>query len=364
MEHNNIYDAVFKVNHAEGSGSCFFLKQYGIFVTNYHVIEGFREVGIQDNNKNSSLARVILANPSIDIALLWSEDDFSSLPEIKISDQEEIKIGQKINVAGYPYGMPFSLTEGTVSSPKQLMDNNYFIQTDAAVNPGNSGGPMFDDKNELVAITVSKLKDADNMGFGIPVAALKKILKHVGELDKTKFNVQCNSCDEFISDKVEYCPSCGSKLPDKVFNHRELTDLAVFCEEAISNLGINPILAREGFEYWKFYKGSSEIRMFIFERSYLYCTSPINILPKKDLEPVLTYMLSDQISPYQMGLDENQIFITYRIYLYDIMSDNKHKEEIKKNITNLAIKADELGNFMVQKYGCELSQFSKKEAVK
>lgn len=361
MAHNNIYDAVFKVNHAEGSGSCFYLKQYDIFVTNYHVVEGFREVGIQDNDKNPSLARVILVNPSRDIAFLKGEGDFSALPEIKLSEVEEVSIGQKINVAGYPYGMPFSVTEGTVSSPKQLMDNNYFIQTDAAVNPGNSGGPMFDDKNELVAVTVSKIKDADNMGFGVPVASLKEILKHFGELDQTKFNVQCNSCDEFITEEVEYCPSCGNKLADKVFNKRELTDLAVFCEEAISNLGINPILARQGFEYWKFYKGSSEIRMFIYDRGYLYCTSPINILPKKDLEPVLTYLLSGDVKPYQLGLDENQIYITYRIYIYDIFSDDHYKEEIKNNISNLAVKADELDNFLVNNYGCELSQFSKKE---
>lgn len=360
MAHNNIYDAVFKVNHAEGSGSCFYLKQYGLFVTNYHVVEGFREVGIQDNDKNPSLAKVILVNPSRDIALLSSDEDFSSLPDIKLTEEEEVKIGQKINVAGYPYGMPFSVTEGTVSSPKQLMDNNYFIQTDAAVNPGNSGGPMFDDKNELVAITVSKIKDADNMGFGIPVVSLKEILKHIDELDKTKYNVQCNSCDEFISEKVDYCPSCGNKLPDKVFNQRELTDLAIFCEEAISNLGINPILARQGFEYWKFYKGSSEIRMFIYDRGYLYCTSPINILPKKDLEPVLTYMLSGAVKPYQLGLDENQIYISYRLYIYDIFSDDKYKEEIKRNLTNLAVKADELDNYLVKNYGCELSQFAKK----
>ena len=359
MAHNNIFDTVFKVNHAEGSGSCFYLKKYNIFVTNYHVVDGFREVGIQDNDKNSSLAKVILVNPSRDIALLSAEGDFSSLPEITISDIEEVPIGQKINVAGYPYGMPFSVTEGTVSSPKQLMDNNYFIQTDAAVNPGNSGGPMFNDKHELIAVTVSKIKDADNMGFGIPVASLREILKHIDDLDKTKFNVQCNSCDEFISEEVEFCPSCGNKLADKVFSQRELTDLALFCEEAIRQIGINPILARMGFEYWKFYRGSSEIRMFVYERSYLYCTSPINILPKKDIEPVLTYLLSDAVKPYQLGLDENQIFITYRVYIYDIFSD--YKEEIRNNITNLAIKADELDNFLVANYGCEFSQFAKKE---
>lgn len=360
MAHNNIYDSVFKVNHAGGSGTCFYLKQYNIFVTNYHVVEGFREVGVQDNDKNSYLGKVVLVNPLRDIALLSVEGDFSSLPEIKLSEVEETAIGQKINVAGYPYGMPFSLTEGTVSSPKQLMGNNYFIQTDAAVNPGNSGGPMFNDKQELIAITVSKIKDADNMGFGIPISALKKILDHIDNLDRSKFNVQCDSCDAFIASEEEFCPSCGNKLPEKVFDVRGLTDLAVFCEEAIKEIGLNPILARQGHEYWKFHQGSSEIRVFVYQRNYLFCTSPINILPKKDLEPVLAYLLSDAVQPYQLGLDENQIYLSYRVYIGDIFSD--YKEEIRKNIVNMALKADELDNFLVDTYGCELSEYAKKDA--
>lgn len=361
MAHNNIYDAIFKVNHAGGSGSCFYLKQYNLFVTNYHVVEGYREVGLQDNDKNSYLAKVILVNPLRDIALLAAEEDFSSLPEIKLSEVPETTIGQKINVAGYPYGMPFSVTEGTVSSPKQLMGTNYFIQTDAAVNPGNSGGPMFNDQQELIAITVSKIKDADNMGFGIPVSSLKEVLDNIADIDRTMFHVECNSCNALIPTEEEFCTSCGNKLPENVFNKIGLTDLAVFCEEAIKEVGINPILARQGYEYWKFYKGSSEIRMFVYDRSYLFCTSPINILPKQDLEPVLTYLLSDAVKPYQLGLQDNQIYISYRVYIADIFTD--FKEEIRKNIINLALKADELDNFLVDEYKCEFSQFAKTDAI-
>ena len=94
--------------------------------------------------------------------------NFSALPEILLAEKE-VTLGQKINVAGNPFGMPFTATEGTVSSPRQLMDDTYYIQTDAAVNPGNSGGPMFNLDGEVVAITTSKMSNEDNMGFGIPV---------------------------------------------------------------------------------------------------------------------------------------------------------------------------------------------------
>jgi predicted RNA-binding Zn-ribbon protein involved in translation (DUF1610 family) len=229
------------------------------------------------------------------------------------------------------------------------------------VNPGNSGGPMFNDKNELVAITVSKFNNADNTGFGVPVSVLKTILESIAEVDTATFNVQCHSCDTVITNEEEYCPSCGEKLPENIFRERGLTDLAVFCEEAIGDMGINPVLARIGYENWCFHKGSAEIRMFVYNRSYLFCTSPINTLPKKDLEPALTYLLGANVKPFQLGLDGNQIYISYRIHISDIFSG--HREEVKKNITQLAFAADEQDNFLVAQFGCGFSEYAKKDAV-
>ena len=126
MEQNNIYKLVFKVTHAGGSGSCFYLKDYDLFVTNYHVVKGFH-----DNDRNPYLAKVVLVNPSLDIALLSVDGDFSALPSLNLAGDNSLSIGGKVCVAGYPYGMPFTVTEGSVSSPKQLVDGKYYIQTDA-----------------------------------------------------------------------------------------------------------------------------------------------------------------------------------------------------------------------------------------
>lgn len=356
----NIFNAVFKVNHAGGSGSCFYLKSINLFVTNFHVVDGYHNLAIQDNNKNSFLAKVVLVNPEADIALLSADGDFSALPDVALADVDTA-IGQKINVAGYPFGMPFTVTEGTVSSPKQLMNNSYYIQTDAAVNPGNSGGPMFNADGSVIGITVSKFSEADNMGFGIPVERLKKVLEDIGGLDTTIFNVQCNSCDGLISSEEEFCPSCGEKLPQNIFKERGLTELAEFCEKAIEEMGINPIIARVGYERWRFHKGSAEIRMFIYDRSYLFATSPLNILPKKDLEPVLTYLLGSENKPYQLGLDGNQIYISYRVHMSDVFSD--YADEVQKNLTNMALKADDLDNYLADTYGCEFSEYAKKDAI-
>ena len=80
------------------------------------------------------------------------------------------------------------------------------------------------------------------------------------------------------------------------------------------------------------------------------------------MEPILTYLLSaEDIKPYQLGLDGNQIYISYRIHMSDISS--AHAEEIQHNITNLAFKADELDNYLVDTFGCELSEYAKKDTI-
>lgn len=359
MEQNNIYRLVFKVTHSGGSGSCFYLKSYDLFVTNYHVVEGFHEVALHDNDRNPYLGRVVLVNPALDIALLAVEGDFTSLPELNLAEKES-QAGNKIYVAGYPYGMPFTITEGSVSSPKQLIDGKYYLQTDAAVNPGNSGGPMLNDNGEVVGVTVSKLTEADNMGFGIRVETLRKLLETVGELDRTVFQVQCGSCDELIAEEEEFCPSCGDKLPEGVFEERKQSPVAEFVESAIAQMGINPVLARNGYDSWLFHKGSSQIRIFVYDGNYLFSTSPINLLPKREVEPVLDYMLSEDFGPYKLGIDGRQIYIAYRIHLADITDDSQ--EEVRQNIVNLALRADEMDNMMVERFGCEFSEYTKGDA--
>ena len=125
-------------------------------------------------------------------------------------------------------------------------------------------------------------------------------------------------------------------------------------------MGIDPVLARDGYDSWLFHKGSSEIRIFVYDGAYLFSTSPITLLPKKEVEPVLDYMLSEDFGPYKLGIEGRQIYIAYRIHLSDITDASE--EEIRRNIVNLALKADEMDNMMVERFGCEFSEYSKADA--
>ncbi len=349
--------AIFKVNTASGSGTSFYLKDKNIFVTNYHVVGSHKSVSVQDANGKRYLANVILANPHEDIALLRTETTFD-LPQLELHLEADLKQGERVFVAGYPYGMPYTVTEGVISAPSQLMDGRHYIQTDAAVNPGNSGGPMISSSGKVIAITTSKFNNADNMGFGVPITMLAEEFNALTQISNSNFNLVCDSCAALISEESEYCNNCGQNIDLKYFAKPALSDLAIFCEKAIESLGINPVLTRHGHESWEFHVGSSLVRLFVYDKNYLYATSPINQLPNQNMGPFLEEILSMPIDPYKLGIYQKEIFVSYRVHLTDIFSPLQ--PDITKAIAGLFTKANELDDYFVEKFGCNYSIHSHK----
>lgn len=355
MQH--LENSIYKVITSGGTGTAFKASGYNVIITNFHVVRGNKIVAIEDSNKDRHLAYVVMVNPEVDLAFLNVESLKDQEGQIKIENQINIMNTQKVYINGYPFGMPFTVTEGIVSSPNQPMHGLNYIQTDAAVNPGNSGGPMLSADGVLMGVTTSKFNNADNVGFGIKHEDVIKQLNDYTFNDNV-YRVKCNSCDNFIEEETEFCPHCGNSIDPSVFEEFELSSFAKFIEDMLTEKGVNPILCRAGKDFWEFYQGSALVRIFIVDRNYLFATSPINILPKQNLRELYTYLNSNPISPYVLGVYENQIFVSFRTHLSDIYSDQK--DQIKKHIYNLALKADDLDDFLVNTYDCEMSSESKK----
>ncbi|MFI5151186.1 MAG: trypsin-like peptidase domain-containing protein [Bacteroidia bacterium] len=351
---NSLDKLIFKVNTASGSGTCFGLLSSQVFVTNYHVVQSFKQVCIEDDKKECHLADVILVDPKQDIAILRTARQLD-MPQLEFC-KTEVKRGENVYAAGFPYGMPLGITSGIVSSTNQILNNRSFLQVDAAINPGNSGGPLFNEQGEVVGIITSKFSDADNMGFAMPVAELAETLNFLDPAS-AGFAVRCHSCDELIKSRVKFCQSCGDQIDEKLFDDHELSKLSQFCEAAITDTGINPVIARKGNEFWEFHVGSALVRMFVWKNNYLCVTSPLNKLPKKNLEPLLRYLLSNPVPPYSLGIYDNTIYISCRTALTDI--DTSYKEQIRKNISGMLQKADDMDDYLVDTFGCEKTHFAK-----
>ncbi len=352
-------DSIFKINTSRGSGTGFLVKDKKFLITNYHVVRNFREIAVEDSTKNVFLGNVIYVNPSIDLAFIEVKDLEHISSGIAINKDVHPEGRDKLFVLGFPFGMPFTITEGIISSPDQIMDNRKYVQTDAAVNPGNSGGPMVNESGELIAVTTSKFTNADNVGFGIPFQTLVEEIENFEKIEPAQFTVACHSCKKGFNQVTEYCDSCGATLSKEHFDITPLSKLDEFVEGALTDLGINPVLARAGNSYWNFHQGSSNVRVFLYRNSYLFATSPMNELPKQDLGKLYEYLLSDPVQPYKLGVSENTIYISYRVHLEDVFSEKQ--DIIKKQLSELALKADDLDDFFVDNYACPMTEYSKEE---
>jgi len=347
---------IYKVITASGTGTGFYLPDYDCIVTNYHVVQGSKEVALEGADQNRYLAQVVMVNPEVDLAILKSDVPTSDTDNIIIKPNVEIANKGKVFIHGYPFGLPYTVTEGIISSARQIMGQRYYLQTDAAANPGNSGGPMLNADGVLLGVTTSKITDADNVAFGIPHSDLLRELEEYSATENV-FHVKCNSCNHYISEKSEFCPNCGNAIEKSVFEDFELSNFAAFVEEALSDLGMSPVLARSGRDQWEFHQGSALVRIFVYGGEYLIVTSPLNKLPGENLAELYEYILSELIPPYKFGIHENHIYISYRVHVSDIFS--AHSDEIKNYITSLAIRADELDDFFMDRFNCEMAIESK-----
>ena len=354
---DKLNNSIYKIITADGTGTGFKVENYDFVITNYHVIEGSKKVAVENHNRDKFMAHVVMVNPEVDLAFLEVEGLKDVAGAIKLNPDLELTNRQKIFINGFPFGMPFTVTEGIISSTHQPMSGRHYIQTDAAVNPGNSGGPMLDTDGTLVGVTTSKFSDADNVGFGIEFSDVIKELNDYHFSD-VKYRVKCNSCDRYIEEERKFCENCGNDIDSSVFEEFEKSYVAEFVEEALSSLNIDPVLYRAGRNFWEFHQGTALVRVFIAGEDYLYSTSPLNILPKQNLKELLTYVNSNKNLPYQLAVYDNKIYISYRIHLSDIYV-KEHKDEIQKNIRNMALKADELDDFFQDRFGCDKSMESK-----
>ncbi len=354
----NYKNYIYKIITSSGTGTGFKVEGSNLIITNYHVVQGSKKVAIEDINKDKFVANVVMVNPEADLAFLDALELYNIESKIKLDKNLSIKDMQKIFINGYPFGMPFTTTEGIISSAKQPMGNRYYIQTDAAVNPGNSGGPMIDENGYLVGVTTSKFTNADNVGFGIRFCDLIKELNDYKFKD-SKYRVKCNSCDNYIEEKSSFCQNCGNAIEKSAFQENQKSYITEFVEEALEYFNRDLVLFRAGREFWEFHQGSALIRIFISSNDdFLFATSPLNNMPKKNLEELLRYLSSNPYKPFIFGIYENKIFLSYRIHISDIYS-KEHKKAIQDNLIKFINQATKSNEYLLENFGCQKSIESK-----
>jgi serine protease Do len=167
----------------EGSGSGFIIDSDGYILTNYHVIEGADRVTVTLGDGRVFRATVIGVDPAIDVALLQIPSG-DRLPVAPLGNSDSLRVGEWVCAIGNPLGYVHSVTVGVVSFlGRKLFDQSLdaFIQTDAAISFGNSGGPLIDSHGRVVGMTTAISAQASNIGFAIPISQVVAVLPQLRE---------------------------------------------------------------------------------------------------------------------------------------------------------------------------------------
>ncbi|MFT4190827.1 MAG: DegQ family serine endoprotease [Comamonas sp.] len=190
---------------AQGSG--FIINGDGIVLTNAHVVAGAKEVTVKLTDRREFQAKVLGSDARTDVAVL--KIDASHLPTVRLGDVRSLKVGEWVLAIGSPYGLENTVTAGVVSAKgRSLPDDSTvpFIQTDVAVNPGNSGGPLFNSRGEVVGINsqiYSRTGGYQGLSFAIPIDLAMRVEQQLaahGKIEHAKLGVAIQDVNQSLAD--------------------------------------------------------------------------------------------------------------------------------------------------------------------
>jgi len=189
-----------------GIGSGFIISPDGVILTNAHVVRDAREVTVKLTDRREFRAKVLGSDPKTDVAVL--KIDAKNLPVVPLSRTNDLKVGEWVLAIGSPYGLESTVTAGVVSAKGRSLDesNVPFIQTDVAVNPGNSGGPLFNTRGEVVGINsqiYSQSGGYQGLSFAIPIEVASKIKDQIvstGKVVHAKLGVTVQEVNQGFAD--------------------------------------------------------------------------------------------------------------------------------------------------------------------
>ena len=208
-----------------GLGSGFIVSPDGLVLTNAHVVKGASDVTVKLTDRREFRAKVLGADPKTDVAVL--KIDAKNLPTVRLGSTRDLQVGEWVLAIGSPFGFENSVTAGVVSAKgRSLPDDSLvpFIQTDVAVNPGNSGGPLFNARGEVVGINsqiYSRSGGYQGVSFAIPIELAAKVQEQIvatGTVRHARLGVSVQEVNQAFAESFQLDKPEGALVASVVKN--------------------------------------------------------------------------------------------------------------------------------------------------
>lgn len=219
------YDFFYGAVPQQGMGSGFVIDTEGHILTNFHVVEGARQVEVTTSDKKKYKAQIIGTDSVHDLAVIQIPN--KAVPQAEIGDSKSLVVGQKVYAIGNPFGLSGTMTRGIISSIRSLKGQRGFIdeaiQTDAAINPGNSGGPLLNARGQVIGINTMILtggvEQSAGIGFAIPINTAKAVLDdlvHLGRVRRPEMGVRTIPIGPDLANQLGLAADSGLLIVDVV----------------------------------------------------------------------------------------------------------------------------------------------------
>lgn len=307
IAYEKVSGSVFSEGYTREKGSGVIISDDGYIVTNNHVINNADFIEITLEDKRKFVADIIGKDESTDLALLKIEA--SALPFMKFSNSDSLRVGQWILAIGNPFGLQSTVTAGIVSAKARNIDAlskndiESFIQSDAVINPGSSGGAFVDDQGNLMGICTAILSSTGNyqgMSFAIPSNLVKKVvtdLKQFGSVQRGKLGITISEVDADIAFSQKL-PSISGVLINSINLNSAAAEAGLMTNDVVWKIDDYQISGTsEFYEIINQYRPGDEIELHYYRkgrkkqvsivlRNYLNTTDFVTVRSDKELKEI------------------------------------------------------------------------------
>lgn len=353
-EYLDLYrQVIVKIATPYSTGTGFCLSDRNVIVTNYHVVEGNLSVIVESAGFDRQLVNVLYIDARYDLAFLSAPSSSGTLPVVKLGVSKTLKALDRVTAIGHPFGLKFSAKSGVISNTSESMNGVPYLHIDAALNPGNSGGPLVDTDGDIVGINTFVMREGDNTGFSLPVRFLAETLvafENVGAV----MSARCTGCMSVVTEAAieneRLCNKCGHKvqLPHQVDEYVP-SGPARTIERMINSMGHDAGLCRSGHNSWEIKEGSALIHVIYHEKSgQIYAEAVLCELPGDNIKPLYEYLLRENYnnSGLTLSLHDRDIVLSFLIF-----EQYLNEETGKQLLSALSLKADYYDNVLVEQFG-------------